>query len=594
MAEQTVLRAYRFALDPGSECLKKFAQHAGAARWAYNWALAVKAKGHQAYTERIAALTDLSLPEAEAKEAAKLAFREEGAELHAELKRIDASRKALFNAVKGRRPGEKGVIAERLGQLRRDLEGIQGAVESAEASGDEAAVQKLAKAAATLTQERTTLLRMVTELPNDLTRIRKRLAQLREAVTELQARRFTAGHDIAAGTALAAHWRTIRDLPSEKGGSPWHTKVNPYAVTEAFTDADAAWKNWIESLRGRRKGRRVGYPRFKKKGRARDSFRLCHNVKSPTIRFETYRRLRLASLGEVRLHHSAKRLVRMIDRGHAKVQSVTVSRAGNRWYASVLCKVQQVIPDKPSRAQIQGGTVGVHLGVNPLATLSKPWPGSRDIAHSTVDNPRILDRAAARIVKVQRAYARTKKGSARRAKTAALLGPLHHRVAEQRAERLHQLTKRLATGFETVSLYDLDVAGLTASPKRSRKRHASSDLNRRILDAAPGETRCQLSYKTLWYGSRLAILARDSQPSKTCSACGQQNPRLTLADRVFHCRHCNLKLPRGVNAARNIAANAVVPRPDGDAIDLPYEGDVKTARRAPIRPASPGETGTGQ
>ncbi|MFH9425431.1 hypothetical protein [Streptomyces sp. NPDC017529] len=110
-----------------------------------------------------------------------------------------------------------------------------------------------------------------------------------------------------------------------------------YVFQSAFADADRAWKNWLDSVKGIRAGRRVGYPRFKKRGRSRDSFRLHHDVKKPGIRLATHRRLRLASFGEVRLHHSAKRLARRITHGDATVQSVTVSRHGHRWYASPLC-----------------------------------------------------------------------------------------------------------------------------------------------------------------------------------------------------------------------------------------------------------------
>ncbi|MFG2227738.1 hypothetical protein [Streptomyces sp. NPDC048644] len=43
-----------------------------------------------------------------------------------------------------------------------------------------------------------------------------------------------------------------------------------------------------------------------------------------------YRRLRLPKVGEVRLHDSGKRLGRLVERGQAVVQSVTVSRSGHR------------------------------------------------------------------------------------------------------------------------------------------------------------------------------------------------------------------------------------------------------------------------
>lgn len=41
------------------------------------------------------------------------------------------------------------------------------------------------------------------------------------------------------------------------------------------------------------------------------------------------------------------------------MQSVTVSRAGHRWYASVLCKVTADLPERPTRRQRERGRVGV-------------------------------------------------------------------------------------------------------------------------------------------------------------------------------------------------------------------------------------------
>ncbi|MGP3990842.1 hypothetical protein [Streptomyces sp. 3N207] len=97
------------------------------------------------------------------------------------------------------------------------------------------------------------------------------------------------------------------------GLCPWWHEVNTYAFQSAFVDADTAWKNWLTSLKGARAGRRVGYPRFKKKGRARDSFRLHHDVNKPGIRLASYRRLRLPVIGEVRLHESAKQLTKLVE-----------------------------------------------------------------------------------------------------------------------------------------------------------------------------------------------------------------------------------------------------------------------------------------
>src|SRR5690606_12621270 len=48
-----------------------------------------------------------------------------------------------------------------------------------------------------------------------------------------------------------------------EGICSWWRAVSTYAFQSAFLDADQAWKNWMESLVGKRAGRRVGAPRFK-------------------------------------------------------------------------------------------------------------------------------------------------------------------------------------------------------------------------------------------------------------------------------------------------------------------------------------------
>ena len=78
-------------------------------------------------------------------------------------------------------------------------------------------------------------------------------------------------------------------------------------------------------------------------------------------------------------------------------------------------------------------------------------------------------------------------------------------------------------------------------------------LNRAIADAAPGELRRQLGYKTTWYGSQLVVADRWYPSSKTCSACGAVKAKLALADRQYQCDHCGAVLDRDLNAAINLA-----------------------------------------
>ncbi|MET8629829.1 transposase [Kitasatospora sp. NPDC004669] len=167
---------------------------------------------------------------------------------------------------------------------------------------------------------------------------------------------------------------------------------------------------------------------------------------------------------------------------------------------------------------------------------------------------------------------------------------LHHEVAVRRANGIHQLTKQLATGFAVVAVEDLNVAGMAASARGTVERpgrevRQKAGLNRSVLDAAPAEVRHQLTYRTSWYGSKLAVLDRWFPSSKTCSACGEKDPRRTLADREYHCGHCGLRLGRDLNAARNIAAHARLapPTAPGGGVASSKE-DARGAHMSPVVP----------
>src|SRR5690606_10715557 len=135
------------------------------------------------------------------------------------------------------------------------------------------------------------------------------------------------------------------------------------------------------------------------------------------------------------------------------------------------------------------------------------------------------------------------------------IAKLHHQIAVRRTAAIHQVTKQLATRFATVAIEDLNIRGMTSSAKGTidnpgRNVRAKAGLNRAILDAAPGEFRRQLDYKTAWYGSQLVVVDRWLPSSKTCSACGTVKEHLRLSDRVFECDACGMQIGRASCRAR--------------------------------------------
>src|SRR2546427_10956139 len=90
-------------------------------------------------------------------------------------------------------------------------------------------------------------------------------------------------------------------------GLAWWSENSKCAYQGALRDLDRALKDFIKSRKGERKGRRLGFPRFKKRGRCRDSFRLDADPARCSGTTVT-----LPKLGTIRTHESTRKLARRL------------------------------------------------------------------------------------------------------------------------------------------------------------------------------------------------------------------------------------------------------------------------------------------
>lgn len=139
-------------------------------------------------------------------------------------------------------------------------------------------------------------------------------------------------------------------------------------LKEAYADGIAgaveAYWNWQTSRAGKRAGKRVGFPRFKRKGRDQDRV----SFTTGAMRVEPDRRhLTLPVIGTVRTHENTRRIERLIKAGRARVLAISVRRNGTRLDASVRVLVQR--PQQPKVVH-PGSRVGVDVGVRRLATVA--------------------------------------------------------------------------------------------------------------------------------------------------------------------------------------------------------------------------------
>jgi putative transposase len=333
-----------------------------------------------------------------------------------------------------------------------------------------------------------------------------------------------------SGIDLHKLWNTAKKADPALA---WWGENSKCAYQEAFRDLDRALRDFAKSRRGERKGRRLGFPRFKKRGRCRDSFRFTGAIACAGTT------VTLPRLGTIGTHESTRKLARRLDSGTARILSATVSRTAQRWFVSFTVEVDRAVPKHHARP---GTAIGIDLGVKTLLTGADD--AGRIIA---VAGPRALRASLRRLRRASQAHSRKARGSANRRKATARLARLHARVASVRADALHKATSQLASRYETVVAEDLNVAGMT----RNRR------LARAVADQGFAAAARMLGYKTTWNGGTLVMAGRWYPSSKTCSGCGAVKAKLALSERTYRCHACGLALDRDVNAARNLLGLAV-------------------------------------
>jgi putative transposase len=377
--------------------------------------------------------------------------------------------------------------------------------------------------------------------------------------------------------ALRKRWNTVKDevCVNTETGQVWWTECSKEAYADGIAGAVAAYWNWQSSRAGTRAGKRVGFPRFKRKGR--DADRVCFTTGA--MRVEPDRRhLTLPVIGTVRTQENTRRAERLIAKRRARVLAISVRRNGTRLDASVRVLVQR--PQQPKLTQ-PGSRVGVDVGVRRLATVAD----ADGAVLEQVPNPRPLEAALRALRQTSRARSRCTKGSRRYRERTTELSRLHRRVNDVRTHHLHVLTTRLAKNHGRIVVEGLDAAGML----RQKGLSGARTRRRGLSDSALATPRRHLSYKTGWYGSQLVVADRWFPSSKTCHGCGHVQE--IGWDQKWQCGGCLVIHQRDDNAAINLARYE-----DTDSVVGPVGAAVKRGadRKTGPRPAGGREARKGR
>ena len=293
-------------------------------------------------------------------------------------------------------------------------------------------------------------------------------------------------------------------------GHEWLAEVPATALTQCLRDQDRAFSRFF--------AKRARYPRFKAKS-GRQSLRfqdIGAGWRSGV--------LQLPKLGVLKIAEELPQVERP--------DMVSLLRDASGAYSVSFCAEvpRTLLPGT-------GEMVGVDLGLTHLATLS---------TGEKIPNPRHYQRRLRYLRQQQRCLARRRKGSHRREKQRIRVARAHARAREARQYAVHALTTSLVREFDVIAIEDLNVRGLV----RGRSARA-------IQDAAFGELRRQLRYKSEWYGALLLEVDRWYASSKHCSMCRFRLDELRLDQRQWRCPKCGTCHDRDLNAAQNLLTQGV-------------------------------------
>lgn len=302
---------------------------------------------------------------------------------------------------------------------------------------------------------------------------------------------------------------------------PWIAESPRDANSQPFADLGRAFSNFFASCTGKRKGRKIGRPTFRKRG-VDDSFYVAND------KFEVRQRgkrgvVRLPVIGDVRMMEPL--------RWQGKILSARVFRKADQWFIAINVETVVVKPHVHEHA-----IVGIDLGLKTAVVLSHGDP---------IDAPKPLRKALKRFARASRELHRRKKGSNNRNKSRIKVAKIHQRVANVRNDWWHKTTTNQCRKNQTVVIEDFQVDFMLKNRRLSR---AASDIGL-------GMFKPMMHYKAPVYGTTIIVADRHYPSTQRCACCGNiktGNEKIGLGVSEYVCEKCGYREDRDRNAALNL------------------------------------------
>ncbi|MFF2532217.1 IS200/IS605 family element RNA-guided endonuclease TnpB [Brevibacillus sp. NPDC058079] len=311
------------------------------------------------------------------------------------------------------------------------------------------------------------------------------------------------------GTGLSYNTCTT-ELPTLKKIFAWLKEVDSIALQSAVRNLADAF--------GRFRQKQNEKPRFKNKRNPVQSYTTKYTNGNIAVKDS---RLKLPKLGWIPFAKS-----REVE---GRILSATIRKnPSGKYFVSILCEVEiQPLPQTDS-------AIGVDLGIKSFAVCSNG---------EVVANPKHLRTYEKQLAFWQRRLSHRTKGGSNYQKAKQKVARIHEKIANCRQDFLHQLSTKWIRENQTICLEDLQVTNLIKNHK----------LAKSIAEVSWATLRTMLTYKAVWYGRTISVIAKNYPSSQLCHVCGTRNPEVKKLNlREWICPDCGTHQDRDHNASLNI------------------------------------------
>ena len=315
-------------------------------------------------------------------------------------------------------------------------------------------------------------------------------------------------------------------------------------LDEVIVRIHIAYEGFFDWIENGRRGRRVGPPKFKRKGRRRSAkFQTGYKVfeerkagkpsKVPkgTIRlsfkeWDPIREKFVFKRRNILYHHHRD------WKGNVRYVQILRDRVGTYWLS--------VVTDNSSKEVLPatGESVGVDFGMETYLTLN---------TGEKIQHPQPLKRSLKELRTLNKSLSRKVKGSGNWWRAVHELARLYRKIANQRRDWQWKLATDLCRRFDLIATETLNLEGM----KRL--------WGRKVSDLAFYEFVEILKFKCLKHNREFRQVGQWMPTTKPCSDCGYHNKNLSLSDRQWTCPDCGSHHDRDINAAINILRGCLGP-----------------------------------